>query len=171
LEHPAGGWPLRADLPHARYLFGRDELADWMAQRQAGTIPALHGAAIEDSVIPILDAGLADLVDGGHELAANLTLTPLPGHTSGQMGVMLEQRAGGAIFCADAIHSPIQILQPDVSTVDTDPAAAIISRRTVLEEACESRRTVIPAHFRGQRRAQVRRVGNAFEPIFPPDPA
>lgn len=88
------------------------------------------------------------------------------------MGVLLEQRAGRAIFCADAIHSPIQILQPDISTaVDTDPAAAIISRRALLEEACESGRTVIPAHFRGQRRVHVRRTANAFEPIFPSDPA
>jgi glyoxylase-like metal-dependent hydrolase (beta-lactamase superfamily II) len=96
-------------FPNARYLFGRAEIADWMAKREAGTIPALHGAAIEDSVIPILDAGLADLVNGGHELAPGLVLTPLPGHTSGQMGVVLEHRAGRAIFCADAMHSPIQI--------------------------------------------------------------
>lgn len=91
-------------FPNARYLFGRAELADWMAKREAGTIPPLHGAAIEDSVIPILEAGLADLIDGGHEVAANLTLTPLPGHTSGQMGVVLGHSAGRAIFCGDAIH-------------------------------------------------------------------
>lgn len=41
----------------------------------------------------------------------------------------------------------------------------------MLEEACESGRLVIPAHFRGQRRAHVRRVGNAFEPVFPARPA
>ena len=51
-------------FPNARYLFGRAELADWMAKREASTIPPLHGAAIEDSVIPILEAGLADLIDG-----------------------------------------------------------------------------------------------------------
>jgi glyoxylase-like metal-dependent hydrolase (beta-lactamase superfamily II) len=154
-------------FPNARYLFGRDELADWMAQREAGTIPALHGAAIEDSVIPILKAGLADLVETGHELARNLTLTPLPGHTLGQMGVLVDQPAGRAIFCGDAIHSPVQIYQPDVSTtVDVDPSTAIVTRRAILEEAIETGRLVVPAHFRGQRCAHIRRAGSGFEPVF-----
>ena len=89
-------------FPNARYLFGRDELADWMAQREAGTIPALHGAAIEDSVVPILEAGLADLVDTGHELARGLTLTPAsrphprpdgrPGRATRRPGDLLRRR-------------------------------------------------------------------------------
>ena len=159
-------------FPNARYLFGRDELADWMAQREAGTIPALHGAAIEDSVIPILEAGLADLVDRGHELARNLTLTPLPGHTRGQMGALLDHPAGGAIFCGDAIHSPVQIYQPDVSTaVDADRSTAIVTRRALLEEASETGRLVVPAHFRGRRCARIRRAGSDFEPVFRGEPA
>ena len=154
-------------FPNARYLFGRAELADRMAQREAGTIPALHGAAFEDSVVPILDAGLADLVDDGHELAPGLELTPLPGHTRGQMGALLDQVASRAIFCGDAMHSPVQIYQPDVSTaVDIDPAGAIATRRTVLEEAVETGRLVVPAHFRGRRCAHIRRTGNGFEPVF-----
>ncbi len=152
---------------NARYLFGRAELADWMAQRAAGTIPALHGAAIEDSVVPILDAGRADLVDDGHELAPGLALTPLPGHTPGQMGVLLDHPAGRAVFCADAMHSPVQIYQPDVSTVsDIDRARARETRLAVLEEAVETVRLVVPAHFRGRRCAHVRRAGDAFEPVF-----
>jgi len=154
-------------FPNARYLFGRAELNDWMAQREAGTIPALHGRAFEDSVIPILEAGLADLVDDGHALVPGFALTPLPGHTSGQMGVLLDQPSGRAIFCADAMHSPVQIYQPDVSTVsDSDGARARATRRALLEEAVETGRLVIPGHFRGRRCAQVRRAGDAFEPVF-----
>lgn len=154
-------------FPNARYLFGRDELAYWLAQREAGTILPLHGAGIEDSVIPILEAGLVDLVDSGHALGPGLTLTPLPGHTGGQMGLLLDHAAGRAIFCGDAIHSPVQIYQPDISTVsDTDPAKAIVTRRAILEDAVESGRLVAPAHFRGQRCARIRRAGNAFEPKF-----
>ena len=43
------GWnTVRADgswaptFPHARYLVGRTELADWMARMEAGTAPAMH---------------------------------------------------------------------------------------------------------------------------------
>jgi len=152
---------------NARYLFGRAELADWLAQRAAGTMPALHGAAIEDSVMPILDVGRADLVDDGHELAPGLALTPLPGHTPGQMGVRLDHPSGRAVFCADAMHSPVQIVQPDVSTVsDIDRAQARVTRLALLEEAVETGRLMVPAHFRGRRCGRVRRAGDAFAPVF-----
>jgi hypothetical protein len=133
LEHAAGRRPLRADLPQ-RPLSVRPRGAFRLDGAARGRhLPPLHGAAIEDSVVPILEAGLADLVDGGHDLAPGLTLTPLPGHTSGQLGVVLEQRGGRAIFCADAMHTPVQIYQPDLSAaVDTDPATSIVSRRALL---------------------------------------
>jgi glyoxylase-like metal-dependent hydrolase (beta-lactamase superfamily II) len=154
-------------FPNARYLFGRKELAWWLAQREAGTILPLHGAGIEDSVIPILDAGLADLVDAGHELGRGLALTPLPGHTPGQMGLVLNHPSGRAIFCGDTLHSPVQIYGPQVSTSTcTDPKTANATRRAVLEEAAEAGRLVVPAHFRGRRCAHVRRAGDAFEPVF-----
>jgi glyoxylase-like metal-dependent hydrolase (beta-lactamase superfamily II) len=159
-------------FPNARYLFGRAELADWLAEREAGAIPAPHGRAFEDSVVPILEAGLADLVDDGHELAPGLELIPLPGHTRHQMGARLDHRTGRAVFCGDAMHSPVQIYQPDVSAaVDVDPAAATLTRRALLEEAAESDRLVAPAHFRGRRCVRIRRTGSAFEPRFRREPA
>ena len=52
-----------------------------------------------------------ELVDDGYELGRDLTLLPLPGHTPGQLGVRVEG-AVPAIFCGDAIHSPLQVLIP-----------------------------------------------------------
>ncbi len=154
-------------FPHARHLFGRRELADWMAQRAAGTIPPLHLASLEDSVIPIVEAGLVDLVDDGFELAPGLTLTPLPGHTVGQMGLRIDRDGSRAIFCGDAIHSPAQFFQPDISTAScADWQVAGATRRAVLEEANDSGRVVAPAHFRGGRFCRVRRQGAGFEPAF-----
>ncbi|MGA9868600.1 MAG: MBL fold metallo-hydrolase [Acetobacteraceae bacterium] len=159
-------------FPNARHLFGRRELADWMAQRAGGTIPALHRASLEDSVIPIVEAGLVDLVDDAAELAPGLVLTPLPGHTPGQMGLRIDRRDSRAIFCGDAIHSPAQVFQPDVSTaVCVDRPAAATTRRAILEEAAEKGRMVVPAHFRGRRCCQIRRHGGGFEPIFIDAPA
>jgi Metallo-beta-lactamase superfamily len=59
-------------FPNARYLVGRTELADWLARRDAGTAPAMHLQGLEDSVLPVVEAGLVDLVDDGHELARGL---------------------------------------------------------------------------------------------------
>ena len=87
------GWNTRQDnsrwqptFPNARYLFGRRELADWMAQHDAGRAPPIHARALEQSVIPIVEAGRVDLVDDGHELGPGLRLVSLPGLPRGPMG-------------------------------------------------------------------------------------
>jgi glyoxylase-like metal-dependent hydrolase (beta-lactamase superfamily II) len=161
-------------FPNARYLVGRNELADWMARRDAGSAPAIHILALQDSVLPVVEAGLVDLVDDGYDVAEGLTLTPLPGHTPGQMGLRIERRDGRAVFCGDALHSPVQIFEPTISTSScADPRVAAETRRTLLEDAAETNRLVVPAHFRGRRCAHVRCSSSAgFEPVFgcEPDP-
>jgi glyoxylase-like metal-dependent hydrolase (beta-lactamase superfamily II) len=154
-------------FPNARYLVGRAELDDWLARRDAGTAPAMHVQGLDDSVLPVVEAGLVDLVDDGHELAKGLALTALPGHTVGQMGLRIDRPAARAIFCGDAVHSPAQIVQPGLSTASCmDPRRAAETRRLLLEEAAASRRLVVPGHFRGWRRAYVREHGTAFAPLF-----
>jgi glyoxylase-like metal-dependent hydrolase (beta-lactamase superfamily II) len=154
-------------FPNARYLFGRRELNDWIAQRNAGRAPLIHARALEESVIPIVEAGRADLVDDGYDLGPGLRLEPLPGHTSGQMGLKVERTQDRAIFCGDAVHSPLQIYQPSLSTsVCVDPKVATATSETIFAEAADSGRLVVPAHFRGQRRVHIRSNGNGYEPVF-----
>ena len=161
-----GSWA--PTFPNARYLAGRTELADWQARMAAGTAPALHVRGLEDSVLPLVSAGCVDLVDDGLELAQGMALTFLPGHTMGQMGLRIDRTDARAVFCVDAIHSPVQFLQPAVSTSSCmDQGRAAATRRTVLEEAAATGRLVIPAHFRGMRRAHVRAPANGFRPRFP----
>jgi glyoxylase-like metal-dependent hydrolase (beta-lactamase superfamily II) len=168
------GWNTQQDngrwlptFPNARYLFGRRELADWMAQRDAGQVPPIHARALEANVIPIVEAGLADLVDDGHEPAKGLRLVPLPGHTDGQMGLVVDIANHRAIFCGDAVHNPLQIFQPNLSTSTcTDPERASRTRIAILAEAADSGRLVVPAHFRGARCAHIRPHGSGYKPVF-----
>jgi glyoxylase-like metal-dependent hydrolase (beta-lactamase superfamily II) len=168
------GWNTRRDnghwaptFPNARYLFGRRELADWMTQREAGCVPLIHARPLEESVIPIVEAGLADLVDDGYDLGPGLRLAPLPGHTSGQMGLVVNYAQDRAIFCGDALHSPLQIFQPDLSTsVCVDPKLASETRKSILAEAADNDRLLVPAHFRGPRRAHIRSSSSGYEPVF-----
>jgi glyoxylase-like metal-dependent hydrolase (beta-lactamase superfamily II) len=153
-------------FPGARYLIGRRELAYWQDQRRRPGGDALHLGAFEDSVLPILEAGRAELVDDGYELGPGLSLVPLPGHTPGQMGVRVDG-AVRALFCADAIHTPLQVLDPGLSTavcVDREQARRV--RRALLEDAAEEGRLVVPAHFRGTRCMQVQRTATGFTPCF-----
>jgi glyoxylase-like metal-dependent hydrolase (beta-lactamase superfamily II) len=127
----------------------------------------MHVRGLEDSVLPVMEAGLTDLVDDGHELARGLVLTLLPGHTMGQIRLRIDRPDGRVIFCGDTMHSPAQIFQPTVSTSSCiDPDRAAHTRQVLLEEAAATGRLVVPAHFRDRRRAYVRETGAVFAPIF-----
>jgi glyoxylase-like metal-dependent hydrolase (beta-lactamase superfamily II) len=148
-------------------LFGRRELTDWMTQRDNGCAPLIHARALEESVIPIVEAGLADLVDDGYDLGPGLRLAPLPGHTSGQMGLAVDYARDRAIFCGDAVHSPLQIFEPNLSTsVCVDPKLASETRKTIFAEAAHSGRLVVPAHFRGPRGVHIRSSRGGYQPVF-----
>src|SRR5689334_25313157 len=67
-------------FPNARYLFGRVELAHWSATRDPD-----ERQILDDSVQPILDAGLAEQVDSDHVLSSEVRLEPTPGHTPGHV--------------------------------------------------------------------------------------
>jgi glyoxylase-like metal-dependent hydrolase (beta-lactamase superfamily II) len=160
-----GRW--RATFPNARYLVGRMEMDDWQERIAAGTAEPMHVRGLRDSVLPLVEAGLVDLVDDGYELAPGAVVTPLPGHTIGQMGLLLDRAEGRAVLCGDAIHSPVQLLQPLVSTSRCrDPALASRTRRALLEEAADTGRIVIPAHFRGRSGAWVASSGDSFLSTF-----
>ena len=161
------GWNTRLEngrwvptFPRARYLFGRTELAHWQAQPN---LPEVNGGSFVDSVVPILEAGLVDLVEDGYELAKGLTLRALPGHTPGQLGVDVVRGGQRALFLGDTMHSPIQLVCPDLSpSFDSSKEMARATRRAVLEAAAEDKRLLLPCHFRGPLGCHVKRHGDGF---------
>ena len=154
-------------FPNARYLADRREFDYWRGQDEKPGGDPVQSPSFEDSVLPIFEAGRLDLVDDGYDLGKGLTLLPLPGHTPGQLGVRLDG-AVPAVFCGDAIHTPVQILDPSLSTAGSvDRAEAARVRRALLENAAEHGWLVVPAHFRRSRRVRVERGRNGgFVPVF-----
>ena len=143
----------------ARYLYARDEWAHWRETDQSEE----YGPVIEDSVQPIFDAGLADLVDGDHEVSDEVRLEPTPGHTPGHVSVHITSRGEEAIITGDAIHHPCQIAHPEwSSTADTDQAASAVTRRGLLERYADRPVLVIGTHFAGPSAGRVVRDGDAF---------
>jgi len=77
-------------FPRARYLFGRRDLEFFSKQRHEAT----HREAFDDSVAPILDAGLADIIDsdaGVHrEIGDGIWLEDVSGHSPGNLCLIAE---------------------------------------------------------------------------------
>ena len=140
-------------FPRARYLFARREYTHWEAEHRAALAqgrPVPNHGSFADSVLPVMDAGQALLVDDGHELDTGVWLEPAPGHTPGT--VMLHARSGGAhgVFSGDILHSPVQLLDPGWnSRFCEDPAQAAATRRRLVEAVADSGTWLLPAHFAG----------------------
>lgn len=79
-------------FPNARYLMGRTEYAHWSAQDPAAQRDDVFG----DSVKPVFDADLVDLVDSDHRITDEVRLEPTPGHTPGHVSVRITSQGADA---------------------------------------------------------------------------
>ena len=50
-------------------------------------------AILADSVAPVWDAGLVDLVETDHRICEEISLVPTPGHTPGHVSVRISLEA------------------------------------------------------------------------------
>ena len=145
-------------FPNARYLIGREELDHWRAKGDAA-----EQAILGDSVQPIFDAGLAELVETNHRLSPEIWLEPTPGHTPGHVSVRVESEGERALISGDFLHHPCQIAHPDwPSGSDIDPALAVTTRKAVLEQAAGQPVLFIGTHFAAPTAGHVLRDGAAF---------
>jgi glyoxylase-like metal-dependent hydrolase (beta-lactamase superfamily II) len=137
---------------NARYLFARKEWDHWSRLAQARP-PASDGGAeagdvLGDSVLPIIEAGLADLVETDHQLTDEVWLEPTPGHTPGHVSVRIESDGQRAVITGDLMHHPIQCSEPDRAVhFDTDADLARSTRRRFLACCERDRSLVLGTHF------------------------
>ena len=150
-------------FPNARYLFHRPELARWNPANPPLGAGAPHDSVWEDSIAPVIDAGLAVEVDSGHAVDDTLTIEAAPGHTMGHVRVMLASGGAEAVFCGDVLHVPLQVYYPDWTTrFDDAPELGIVSRRAVLDYCAERGALLMPTHFAAPHRGFIRRQGEGY---------
>ena len=155
-------------FPNARYLFGRREYERWDPSRP-GYQPVDHNDGVyEDSIKPIVDAGLAELIEDKHQLSPSLVTSPSRGHTLGHLSLSLASAGELAWFTGDAVHHPIQLARPEATLGgDEAPEEAAAFRRTVADHLSTSGALMIPAHFAGSHVGHVRKRDGRiiFEPL------
>ncbi|HUZ13156.1 MAG TPA: MBL fold metallo-hydrolase [Caulobacteraceae bacterium] len=145
-------------FPNARYLIGRREYEHWSAETGEE-----QQAILSDSVRPILDAGLAELVELDHRISPELRLVPSTGHTPGHVSVLIESEGEKAVITGDMSHHPCQMAHPDWSPAfDSDPAAAAATRARLFGEWADEPILVIGTHYAAPTAGHVRRDGAAF---------
>ncbi|ATE64658.1 MBL fold metallo-hydrolase [Rhizorhabdus dicambivorans] len=146
-------------FPNARYFFARGEFEH---ARVDGSDPNAR-AIFEDSVQPIVDAGLADLIEPDHPIVEGVRLEATPGHTPGHCSVVISSGGQQAILTGDVIHHPIQTSMPDVSSnFCWDGEIGRATRRAMLERVAAARAIMIPPHFAGPTGVYLTPDGEAW---------
>ena len=132
-------------FPNARYLFHEKEYAYWEAEHRR---QEWIRDAFMDSVLPVVEAGKAVMVAGDHEVVDGLWLEPAPGHTPGAVCINLQSGGERAVFCGDLMHHPLQVPEPQWSSVFcTDPDLSRKTRIGFVERHAETGIMVLPTHF------------------------
>jgi glyoxylase-like metal-dependent hydrolase (beta-lactamase superfamily II) len=151
-----GEW--RATFPESRYLFAGPEYRHWDQE------PFRQRPEHVDSVQPVVDAGLVDLVDVDAQLAPGVSFVSTPGHTPGHCSVLIESAGQRALITGDFMHHAVQVAAPGWgSHFDTDSAAAERTRREFIEAHADSDLLLIGTHFGGPGAGRIVSVDGGHE--------
>ena len=141
--------------PDAAYLFGRTEWEHWTHENHgSGDMPDFvvqlseQGNVTNDSVLPIVKAGLQVLVETNYRVTDEVSLFPTPGHTPGHVSTAISSAGQNATITGDVIHNPIQIANPEICcNFDFDQSIAPSTRRTFIGNYDDQDVLVLGTHF------------------------
>ena len=145
-------------FPKARYLIGQVEFAHWQADTDEDQV-----AVMTDSVLPVFDADLVDLVETDYKISDEISLIPTVGHTPGHVSVMIKSNGEEAMITGDFIHHPCQFAHPEwSSSFDTDPVQSAQTRREIFDKYADTPTLIIGTHFATPTAGHLKRDGDAY---------
>ena len=126
------GAPVRATFPNAWYVAHR---ADWEVF-QRPEVMELFPPHWDQTLGPLQDLGVLDLLDGEHPLTSEITALPTPGHTPGSMSLAIVSGGQRAYILGDVFHGPAQITETDWKlSFDMDADQGVATRTAMIERA------------------------------------
>jgi glyoxylase-like metal-dependent hydrolase (beta-lactamase superfamily II) len=170
LHHDHCGWSTQLrdgkfvpTFPNARYVYVRREYARWDSRPPDHKSVDYNIGVFERSVLPIMEAGLADLVDERHRISDSVAIEPAYGHTLGHSMLHLCSQTSQAYFTGDVFHHPLQIPYPELHLPGCDDLAMAIETRKRVAALCAERNALmIPAHFAKPHAGHVRNENGSF---------
>ena len=154
-------------FPNARYVFSKEDYDHYLKLDEDPKTGPVNGGSFRDSVLPVVEAGLTQMVTGAGAIDENLAWEPAPGHTPGTLALKFNSRGQHAMFCGDILHHGIQVYHPDWNSFAcADQIMARKSRRKVLEHCAGTGALLMPAHFGAPFVCHIDSKGDRFTPRF-----
>lgn len=161
-----GQW--RPTFGNARHVFSAKEYAFFSDPANADNRHRTSFQTQQDSVTPIVDAGLADMIDiDGREAIPGFSFHSTPGHSVDHASIVLESAGSAALFAGDVFHHPIQVFAPHMLSIfDAARETTLSSRRWALNFAADPAVTLFSSHFPASAAGTVSRRGDGFSWAF-----
>jgi glyoxylase-like metal-dependent hydrolase (beta-lactamase superfamily II) len=152
-----GTW--QPTFPGARHIIDRAEYGYWETQQDHPD----DQVSFSDSIRPLTEAGLVDLVDDEIDLADGIRLVRTPGHTPGHRSVRIVSGDAEAVITGDLMHNPCQVARPQWGCyIDFDGDATRAARIDLLTDAAARGVLVIGTHFPAPTAGYVTADGAGF---------
>ena len=147
-------------FPAAEFVVSR---AEWAAARGlngrlAGYLNQYWQRGFSPTLVDFENAGAGAFPHQTRLTAAgDICLAPLPGHSAGQMGVLVEESDHTVMFAGDSQYSQDLLLAGAIDGVGPDPAAQRETHRRILQFAAQRPTVYLPSHeWDAARRLEAR---------------
>jgi glyoxylase-like metal-dependent hydrolase (beta-lactamase superfamily II) len=148
-------------FPNARYIFTARDW-EWLDKTPVTALGDYAG----DSVRPVIEAGLAELVAPDFRLTDEVWLESTPGHSPGHVSVHIGSRGEHAVVTGDLIHHPCQLARPHWhNPFDFNRQQALDTRRSFIERYGDQPVLVIGSHFATPCAGRIVRDGEVWRLI------
>ena len=174
LHHDHLGWNTQLrdgkwmpTFPNARYVFSKLDF-DYFQKVDAdpATAPAEFGT-FRECVVPVVEAGRADLVTGPHKLNEFINILPAGGHSPGHFVFKINFGSSTAVITGDVFHHLLQLFYPDWNfPKNSDANEARVSRRRVFEDCSATGAMVFPGHVGAPFAGYIDKTAAGFRPRF-----
>jgi glyoxylase-like metal-dependent hydrolase (beta-lactamase superfamily II) len=152
------GWNTRLEnghwvptFPKARYVFANAEYRHWEKEHRhalAHGLEAINHGSFADSVLPVVDAGRALMVDSGFEFETGIELHAAHGHTAGNCLLDVRNQGDHAVFAGDILHTPAQLIDLSLSSrFCHDPEEASRTREALVHRLADTSTLLFTGHF------------------------
>jgi glyoxylase-like metal-dependent hydrolase (beta-lactamase superfamily II) len=132
-------------FPRARLVVPRSDWDAWSRPEVQDAFPVPY---VGDTIAPLIEAGVVDLVDGEHDVSKHLRLLPTPGHTPGSSSLLIDSAGERALLVGDLWLHPAQVTDPAMKcSFDMEPDVARETRAALATRISDEGLMMGACHF------------------------